>query len=125
MAAKDSISRIQFRYSPYKQQGSLSGYAEINAIDANTGKKIGNIAWGEEQLENVSINEPYQRQGVATEMWMRAQQAAKEQPFHYPQPRHSQARTKEGDRWAWSLYNRGLSERPKPNDEDWETDEGQ
>lgn len=120
MAAKNSLNAIQFQYSPFD---ATDDSAEITALDAITGLKVGNMAWSEKQLEHVSVNPAYQRQGLATEMWKRAGQAHKDQPFHYPKPVPSRFRTKPGDEWAWSVYSKGLSERPGPNDYDWDEDE--
>jgi GNAT superfamily N-acetyltransferase len=120
MSAKNSLNAIQFHYSPFNEDEDS---AEITAFDVNTGLKVGNLAWSEKQLEHVSVSPAYQRQGIATEMWKRAMQAHKNQPLHYPKPIPSRFRTKPGDEWAWSIYNKNLSERPEPNDYNWDEDE--
>lgn len=120
MSAKNSLNAIQFHYSPFDETDDS---AEITALDVITGLKVGNMAWSEKQLEHVSVNPAYQRQGLATEMWKRAKQAHQDQPFHYPEPIPSRFRTKPGDEWAWAVYNKGLSDRPGPNDYDWDEDE--
>lgn len=80
----------------------------------------GTLQWGEKKVQEVDVASKYGRQGLATEMWKRAQQAHKDAPYHFPEPRPSNTRTREGDEWAWSLHRKGLS--PEPPHNEWDDD---
>jgi len=118
MAAKNSLNAIQFHHTPPRlpkknqSEWTIKDDARIAAVDVNTGREVGSLLWNDDQLENVYVDPAYQRKGIATEMWKQASQLSQDQPFHYPPPYHSRTRTPEGDEWAWSIYGRGLSEKP-------------
>lgn len=83
---------------------------------------VGAMQWSENKLQEIDVHPKYQRQGIATQMWVRAQQAHTDAPYHFPKPEPSDFRTKDGDEWAQALYGRGLSEEP-PENTMWTSDE--
>lgn len=76
---------------------------------------VGVMQWTEDKLQEVDVDPRRQRQGIATQMWVRAQQAHRDAPYHFPEPKPSDFRTQSGDVWAQSLYRKGLSEEPPYN----------
>lgn len=90
-----------------------------HAIVAKVGENkqpVGILAWGNpdapsEEDENdigagtrgsvtwVETHPRYRRQGLATEMWKKAQEVAQSNE-QIPEPEHSNTRTEQGDAWA-------------------------
>lgn len=109
------MSRLgpQFRFV---MRPATDGVATITAHDTSAkGDLAGYIEWDSDELRDVMSMDNYQRKGLATELWKKAQQAHKESPFHYPEPKPSVWRTRSGDQWSQSLHARGLSPTPPPN----------
>jgi len=96
MAARDHLSDFQFHTNPLNQ-----GLAEVSAYHGN--KHVGSLEWGEDEVEFIQVDPSYRRQGVATELWKRANEAHKTDPSQFPKPVHSKELTPKGRLWVKSL----------------------
>jgi len=139
MAAKNHLNSALFgaykvTYGP-KQEPDRDFYPSNPFIEVtdHKGNFVGKLSWTnpktspelaytyEGRIIDVEVARKHRRKGIATEMWKLAEQLNKQQPWHYPKPKHSDYRTPKGDEWAWSMYDRGLSAEPPDNtyDEDY------
>lgn len=107
----------QFRFTihPAKDGPAVVDVHDTTLSDTENKNLVGYMEWDEDELRDIAVLDPYQRRGVATEMWKKGQQAHKEMPFLFPQPKHSPLRTQSGDQWAQSVYKKGLSAEPPEN----------
>ena len=131
MAASDHLNKILFNY-----QVSLDpdpNWPEINVRD-QYGAEVGSLIWTgtagakyedwrEGNVDHVEVHPALQRKGIATAMWLRAQQAHRDEPWFYPEPTHSTFRSEDGDAWSHSLHARGLSGEVPDNRMDWDEDD--
>jgi GNAT superfamily N-acetyltransferase len=89
----------QFPYT-YKHFTIPADESEWNAIEAHHPDegKVGHLLWHPNgEIQDVQVDEPHRRKGVATGMLEHAK-TLKVKP-----PKHSELRTEEGDAWVQSL----------------------
>lgn len=75
---------------------------QITAHD--NGRQIGHLEWHPE-VEDIFVEEPYRRQGIATQMWNHAEHMSEQFTGTVMRPLHSAQRTREGQAWALSVSN--------------------
>lgn len=88
-------------------------YATVRAFppgaDPETDKPAGMLKWRKAspagEIHFISVEEPYQRQGLATELLSRGRNFA-QATRGLPVPKHSRDRTNAGEAWARSLGER-------------------
>lgn len=112
-----TISNEQFRFvlTPKMNGTAIIDIHDTSLPDHHNQNLAGYMEWDEDELRDVTVLDQYQRRGLATEMWKRANEAHKEAPFHFPEPKPSNFRTQAGDQWAQALHSRGLSPKPPEN----------
>ena len=86
------LNHIQFRYSTV-DFGERRPQHRIEAVLGD--RTIGRLGWHgvTHRVTYLDVEPEYSRQGIATEMWKRAQQIR-------PKPKHSPDRTAMGNAWA-------------------------
>jgi GNAT superfamily N-acetyltransferase len=107
----EDFSGLRLRFvCPWIEGGSAS----VLALRQFT--PLGSLEWdisSDGEIECVEVDAPWRRKGVATLMLAYAQDVSRE--MHWPPPRHSDHRTRQGDAWA-----RSLGAEPAATIESWE-----
>ncbi len=88
--------QFKFLYQQFENTHDLNVLGE-------SGYSKGWMQWADDTgvLQHIRVNDDSRRQGVATNLWNRAQRLAAERGITAPV--HSAERTKEGDAWAKSV----------------------
>jgi hypothetical protein len=97
-----NLSPIQFKHQTDGQINTVSAHLKNEPVGwLHLGKDSGVV-------EDVYVKEEHQNKGIATGMWKHAQEVGLN-------PSHSMTRSQAGDDWSWSLYRKGLAEKPPEN----------
>lgn len=128
MSAYDHINPDLRNVVRFSIHPSLYKSHQVTAINSETNQELGSMDWNEDSIGEIEVDRDYQGRGIGTALWVRAQQAAKESPHLYAEPKHSIYRTDSGDEWAHHIHKLGLSPHPGPhyewNGQDWVEPEG-
>lgn len=69
---------------------------ELEAVSPTVGDVVGYMRWNKKsgEVEDISVDAPYRRQGIATQMWNHAK------TLDVVQPKHSSVLKDAGKEWA-------------------------
>lgn len=101
LGKSDHIYQIQYSYHPHR---STSKH-EIVAFTSHDGPVIGHLTWGghDGSIQEIHVDPEHRRQGLATRMYLMAQQLGSKHDT-IPMPIQSQTvRTPAGEEWAKTL----------------------
>lgn len=92
------LSGIQFSLI----QNNPDSYNAVEAHDPSSNTKVGQmlIMPNSGLISDITVDKPYQRRGIASEMFKLATVAHHALPSQYALPKHSQYRSPQGDAWA-------------------------
>lgn len=97
---------VRFEYSKVHTSEAafaITGQRFVHTIQAFKGAEfVGHMVWTGILIRDIDVVESYRRRGVATALWNEAQRLAAGDP-EIPEPRHSPARTDDGDAWAMAV----------------------
>ena len=97
-----NLNNLQFKYDTEDMGGSKPDHLLTAHVG---GEEIGKMRWSSTSIRGINVEEPHQRQGVATALWQQGQSLAAASKT-IPAPKHSKDRTKAGDAWAKSVGGR-------------------
>jgi ribosomal protein S18 acetylase RimI-like enzyme len=75
---------------------------ELEAFDPKVNDVVGYMRWSKTdgQIQDIAVPKRFQRQGIATSMWLHAKNLAETSSGDIISPKHSPVRTPEGAAWA-------------------------